>query len=154
MDLGPEFGPEDYEARQLFNQGLQHYLDFARRPGPPVSPMGQVDPAYQAYYSKMRELQSDNPYAAAELSREAALVGRMADRRRGRRLRMKPPPPLSQSPYVALPLPPGYGYSEIATIGMPVRYGLPSSLGQTCAGTLWCGIAVAAGVAAGYLLRR
>lgn len=118
IDLGPEFSPEQREARQQFERGFTAYVDLARRQPPPTD---YRDPAYQQYYASMRELQSSSPEYAAELAEQAAIVGHMADLRRGRRLRMRPPP-LAQSPYVALPLPPGYSAAEIATIGMPVRY--------------------------------
>lgn len=83
--------------------------------------MGQLDPAYNAYYSSVRELQALDPRMAAELMQQASIVGNLADQRRGWRLRMRPPP-LAQSPYVALSVPPGYEAGEIATIGIPLEY--------------------------------
>lgn len=121
IDLGPEFTPEQYEARQVFDRGLTAYLDLVRSPRPPFGPMGQLDPAYNAYYSSVRELEALDPRLAAELMQQASIVGHMADQRRGWRLRMRPPP-LAQSPYVALSVPPGYEAGEIATIGIPLEY--------------------------------
>lgn len=121
IDLGPEFTPEQYESRQIFDRGLTAYLDLVRSPRPPFGPMGDLEPAYRDYYSAMRELQSLDPVMAAELAQQSSIVGHMADLRRGRRLRMRPPP-LAQSPYVALSVPPGYEAGEIATIGLPLEY--------------------------------
>lgn len=127
IDLGPEFTPEQYEARQQFERGLQAYLELARHPQPPffTRPMGQVPPAYAQYYASMRQLQALHPAYAAELAREAAIVGHMADLRRARRLRMRPPAMSGNGGYtyyVPLSVPPGFTAGEAATIGTPVNW--------------------------------
>lgn len=121
VDLGPEWTPEQYEARQIYDRGLKAYLDLVRSPRPPFNPMGQLDPSYQSYYSAVRELQSLDPAMASELAQQSMIMGHMADLRRGRRIFMKPPP-LAQNPYIALPVPPGYEAGEAATIGFPLYY--------------------------------
>jgi hypothetical protein len=126
VDFGFEYLPEQYEARQQFERGFQEYMNLARRPQAPffTPPLGQVPPEYAAYYAQMRQLQALYPEHAAELAQQAAIVGHMADLRRSRRLRMRPPPMAGNgySYYTPLPVPPGFTAAEAATIGAPVRY--------------------------------
>lgn len=128
IDLGPEFYPEQFEARQQFEQGLTAYLNLARQPRAPFftppSAAGQVPPSYAQYYASMRQLQSMYPEYGAELARQAAIVGHMADLRRSRRLRMRPPPMAGNgySSYVPLSVPPGFTAGEAATIGTPIEW--------------------------------
>lgn len=129
IDLGPEFTPEQFEARQQFERGFQAYVNLARQPRAPFftppSATGQVPADYAQYYASMRQLQSMYPQYGAELARQAAIVGHMADLRRGRRLRMRPPPMAGNggySSYVPLSVPPGFTAGEAATIGTPIRW--------------------------------
>lgn len=126
IDLGPtiDWTPRGREYRQRFEEGLTAFLHHAGRPlPPPVPPVGQWerDPALLEYQRAQRESQAHAPWIAQQLATEAAIMGRMADLRRGRQLASGPRRParaLGQI-WVTPAAPPGASFQERATIGVP-----------------------------------
>jgi hypothetical protein len=129
IDLGPtiDWTPRGREYRQRFEEGLTSYLQYARQPKPPPVPLAtgqwERNPALLEYQRAQRESQVHAPWIAQQLATEAAIMGRMADLRRGRaiELGLRRPPGVAGlgQIWVTPAAPPGYSFAEAATIGVP-----------------------------------
>lgn len=124
IDLGPEveWTPEGREYRQRFEEGFNAYLQHASHPLPPPVGQWETDPALLEYQQAMRETSSHAPWISEQLAMEAEILGHQADLRSGRNLMMhvrRPVHGLGQI-WLTPAAPPGYSFSERATVGLPV----------------------------------
>lgn len=148
MDLGPETGPADYEARHQFEKGLNAMLSQARQPRSPFDEPGNT-PAQEQYQEAVQWLSLRNPSVASRLTNEAQRVGVMAERRAYRPFLFgrKGMTGLGQ-PTIMVPwLPPGYSLVDAARAGTPVG---ESSVAETAA-TGAAGIALSVLVLGAFL---
>ena len=120
IDLGPEWTPEQAEARQIMERGLRSFLTVARQPRDPFHP---PDPgALRRYQEAFQELAVRHPEEASELAYQAGTVAQMAERSQARRARLSRHPGLSLG-YIQVPGPdPGYTLLDLAWSGVPLRY--------------------------------
>lgn len=119
IDLGPEWSPEQAEARQTMERGLQAFLTVARQqPRDPFHPPDETQ--LRRYQEAFQELSLRRPEEASELAYQAGTVGLMAERAQGRRARLSRHPGLG---YIIVPGPdPGFTLLDMAWAGVPLRY--------------------------------
>ena len=127
MDLGPECVPgfpcsEAAEERQVFERGLQAFLNRARQPVDPFAPP-EVDPDLLAYQESMQDLAHRQPEYAAVLAHEAANLAQLRSASQARTTRLSRSTAL-HGPYYIVPAPPAFLY-DAARAGVPVRLRRP-----------------------------
>lgn len=118
IDLGPEWTPEQSEARQTMERGMQAFLAVARQPRDPFHPPDQSQ--LRRYQESFQELAIRSPDEASELAHQAGNVAQMAERYQGRRSRLSRHLGLG---YVIVPGPdPGFTLLDMAWSGVPRRH--------------------------------
>lgn len=118
IDLGPEWSPEQAEARQLLERGVQSFLTVARATRDPYHPPPEAP--LRRYQETLQELTAlRRPEEAAELAYQAATVAQAAERYQSRRARLSRTPGLG---YVQIPAAdPGFTLLDFAWAGVPWR---------------------------------
>lgn len=120
IDLGPEWSPEQAEARQVMERGLESFLRLSRKPRDPFHPPDSAE--LRRYQESFQELALRSPSEASELAHQAGTVAQMAERSQARRARLSRHPGLSLG-YIMVPGPdPGFTLLDMAWAGVPLRY--------------------------------